>query len=152
MGFPSDLSEIYAQIGVPGGFEWIILLIIVAIILLLGPKKIPELARGIGKAIGEFRKGRAQVEKEIQRELAEKPPEPVPQTVIEISPRVLEAARELKIEVLGRKERDLKRAIIATLDKVAKSKLEAVARALDIRVEGLDADQLKDSISEALGI
>ncbi len=152
MGLPSDLPEIASQFGVPGGFELIILLIIVAIVLLLGPKKIPELARGIGKALGEFRRGRAEVERELKRELAETPPPPRAETVVEISPRIVEAAKRLGIEVLGRKERDLKRAIIGALDKATKSKLEAVARALEIKSEGLDADQLKDSISEALGI
>lgn len=130
----------------------IILLIIVAIVLLLGPKKIPELARGIGKALGEFRRGRAEVERELKRELAETPSPPRAETVVEINPRVVEAAKQLGIDVLGRKERDLKRAIIGTLDKATKSKLGAVARALDVRSEGLDADQLKDRISEALGI
>lgn len=39
-----------------GPQEW--LLIIVAVILLfLGPKKLPALARSIGKSIGEFKKG-----------------------------------------------------------------------------------------------
>jgi|WetSurMetagenome_2_1015567.scaffolds.fasta_scaffold875204_1 sec-independent protein translocase protein TatA len=37
------------------GWEWIILLI--AVILIFGPAKIPELARSVGKAISEFRKG-----------------------------------------------------------------------------------------------
>ncbi len=150
MVLPS-LPDIVAQFGL-SGFEPIIILVIIAVLLLLGPKKIPELARGIGRALGEFRRGRARVEREIQEELAEARSERPIQTVVEISPRVVEAAQELDIEVLGRKERDLKRAIIASLEKVTKSKLKAVARALDLDYEGLDADQLKDSISEALGI
>ena len=37
------------------GWEWIIVLVV--IILIFGPSKIPELARSVGKAITEFRKG-----------------------------------------------------------------------------------------------
>jgi sec-independent protein translocase protein TatA len=44
--------------------EGIILLAIVAG-LLFGPKKIPELARGLGRAIGEFKHGRAELEHKI---------------------------------------------------------------------------------------
>ena len=37
----------------PGGGEWIIILI--GIVFLFGGKKIPELARGLGKGIKEFK-------------------------------------------------------------------------------------------------
>ncbi|MCL5990860.1 MAG: twin-arginine translocase TatA/TatE family subunit [Bacteroidetes bacterium] len=40
--------------GMPGGWEWILILII--IILLFGAKKIPELMRGLGSGIKEFKK------------------------------------------------------------------------------------------------
>ena len=38
----------------PGGWEWI--LIFVVLLLLFGAKRLPELARGLGKGISEFRK------------------------------------------------------------------------------------------------
>jgi sec-independent protein translocase protein TatA len=38
----------------PGGWEWI--LILAAVVLLFGAKKIPELARGMGSGIKEFKK------------------------------------------------------------------------------------------------
>ena len=37
------------------GIEWVVLLIIVMFLLFFGPTKIPELARGVGRAWGEFR-------------------------------------------------------------------------------------------------
>ncbi len=150
MGFLTELPEIAAQF--PRGIELIILLVIIAIVLLLGPRKIPELARGIGKALGEFRRGRAQVERELKRELAETAPAPKAETVVEISPRILEAAKQLGIDVVGKKERTLKVTILNSLDNLARAKLEAVARVLEINIEGLDADQLKDSIAEVLGV
>lgn len=151
MEFLSQVGKVTAQIGITG-FEWIILLIIIAIVLLLGPTKLPELARGIGKAIGEFRRGKMEIEKEIKKELAEVPTPAGAQTVVEISPKLVEAAKELGVDVLGRKERDLKVAIVKTLDTAAEEQLKAVARALGITPEGLDLDQLKDKIVQALGI
>ncbi|MDZ4816713.1 MAG: twin-arginine translocase TatA/TatE family subunit [Verrucomicrobiota bacterium] len=43
-------------IGMPQGYEWIFILIIV--VLLFGARKLPDLARGLGKSISEFKKGK----------------------------------------------------------------------------------------------
>ena len=48
-----------------GGQEVFIIFIIV--LLLFGAKKIPELARGLGKSMGEFKKARTEFEDEIKR-------------------------------------------------------------------------------------
>jgi len=50
--------------GIPGGPE---LLIIVGIaVLLFGANKIPKLARSMGEASGEFKKGRQELEEELE--------------------------------------------------------------------------------------
>ncbi len=41
------------------------LVIFVLILLLFGAKKIPELARGLGRSMGEFKKAREEFEREI---------------------------------------------------------------------------------------
>lgn len=46
-----------------GGPEMII--VFVLILLLFGAKKLPELARGIGKSMGEFKRAREDFEREI---------------------------------------------------------------------------------------
>lgn len=51
-------------IGPLGGQEIIIIFIIV--LLLFGAKKIPELARGLGKSMGEFKRARDEFEDEIR--------------------------------------------------------------------------------------
>jgi sec-independent protein translocase protein TatA len=52
-----------AIIGSLGGQEIVVIFLIV--LLLFGAKKLPELARGIGKSMGEFKKAREDFEKEI---------------------------------------------------------------------------------------
>ena len=52
-------------IGMPGGSEWIF--IILAIILLFGGRKIPELMKGIGKGIREFNDAKSNVKNEIEK-------------------------------------------------------------------------------------
>lgn len=42
-------------IAMPGGFEWLI--IAGVIILLFGAKKLPEMARSLGRSSSEFKKG-----------------------------------------------------------------------------------------------
>ena len=43
------------------------IMIFVVILLLFGAKKLPELARGVGKSMGEFKKARDDFEREITR-------------------------------------------------------------------------------------
>lgn len=53
-----------AFIGGLGGPE--IAVIFVIVLLLFGAKKIPELARGLGKSMGEFKRAREEFEDEIR--------------------------------------------------------------------------------------
>lgn len=57
-------------LSMPGGGEWITILIVV--VILFGGKKIPELARGIGKGIREFNDAKEGVKKEIETGMTEK--------------------------------------------------------------------------------
>jgi sec-independent protein translocase protein TatA len=54
-----------------------ILLILLIIILLFGARKIPEIARGLGRSVSEFKKGIREVDEEIKKEEPERrePPE-----------------------------------------------------------------------------
>ncbi|MBU1913850.1 MAG: twin-arginine translocase TatA/TatE family subunit, partial [Candidatus Thermoplasmatota archaeon] len=48
------------------GSTEIILILVFFAMLFLGGKKIPEFARGLGRAMGEFKRGRLEIEREIQ--------------------------------------------------------------------------------------
>ena len=56
-------------LAIPGGAS--IALIVIAILLLFGGKKIPELMRGLGKGISEFKKGKNELDKEIDDDTKE---------------------------------------------------------------------------------
>ena len=50
-----------------------IILIIVAILILFGGKKIPELMRGVGQGMREFQNAKNNVRREIEKGMQEKP-------------------------------------------------------------------------------
>ncbi|MCD6038422.1 MAG: tatA2 [Nitrososphaeraceae archaeon] len=50
---------------IPSGFEWIFIVVIVVVIF-FGAKKIPDLARGFGKATTEFEKARIEAKRELR--------------------------------------------------------------------------------------
>ena len=53
----------------PGTQEMILILIV--ILLLFGAKRLPELARGLGKSIREFKKATSEVEENIREAMKE---------------------------------------------------------------------------------
>jgi len=85
----------------PGAME--IGLIVVAIIILFGASKIPELARSLGKATGEFKKGKQEIEREltdVEKSIKETPEETK-------SSKVKQMARDLGISTEGKTEEQL---------------------------------------------
>jgi sec-independent protein translocase protein TatA len=54
---------------IPQGPEWIAIILVA--LLLFGAKKLPELARSLGKVKGEFKKAQDEFEREIKHSEAE---------------------------------------------------------------------------------
>ncbi len=54
------------------GIPELVIIIIVAL-LVVGPSKLPELARSMGKALGEFRRLADDVKETIEQEMAKEP-------------------------------------------------------------------------------
>ncbi len=60
--------------------------ILVVVLVLFGAKKLPELARGLGQGLKEFKKATREVQDDLQRAIDEEPqPEP-PRRVAEAKP------------------------------------------------------------------
>jgi len=58
------MNSLLAIMGL-GGPEMMVIFFVV--LLLFGAKKLPQLARGVGKSLGEFKKAREEFETEITR-------------------------------------------------------------------------------------
>ena len=82
-----------------------ILLIFVAIILLFGAAKLPDLAKSMGRSMGEFKRGQMEVEKEIQS-MKNEPAKPYAQEQVELT-RVQRMAKNLNIDIAGKSEDQL---------------------------------------------
>ena len=74
----------------PVGPEMLIILLV--LVLLFGANKIPKLARSTGEAMGEFKKGREEIEEELN-EAANPETEPV-EDVSELDDEELETDKE----------------------------------------------------------
>ncbi len=55
---------------------WEIVLILAVVLILFGAKKLPELAKGLGSGIKEFKKATREVSDEISTAMDETPPPP----------------------------------------------------------------------------
>jgi TatA/E family protein of Tat protein translocase len=63
-------------LGLPHGSEWLIILVLA--VLFFGADKLPKLAKGLGKSLGEFKKAKEDFEKEVHA--AANAPDVKPQT------------------------------------------------------------------------
>ena len=60
--------------GIIGGWE--IVLILAVVLILFGAKKLPELAKGLGQGIKEFKKATREVTEELHTAMDDNPPPP----------------------------------------------------------------------------
>ena len=83
----------------PNGMEWIWLIVIGGIVI-FGAKKIPELAKSLGKAKGEFEKGQIEGTKEVKSLMSS-----------DDRTKLVKAAESLGIQTEGLSNEQLKEAI-----------------------------------------
>jgi sec-independent protein translocase protein TatA len=65
MVLTEGLANLIMQFAGLAGLEWIIIIGLI-IVIFFGVRKIPQLARSIGKASGEFQKARIEAKRELQ--------------------------------------------------------------------------------------
>ena len=96
-----------------GGPE-IVVIILVIVIIFFGAKKIPELAKGLGRAMGEFKRGKSEVEREMAEGASGTPAKGAPVAKKPkaagdaLDPKLVEAAKALGITTEGKTEEQLK--------------------------------------------
>src|SRR5947208_1674493 len=137
-----DPIDIRAQIE---GIEWVVILIIIAVLLLFGPSKLPELARGVGRALGEFRRGKMEVERQISDEINA-------MDVKDMRSRVEKAAGALAIPTSGRSELQLKLDIARAVDKAPDDQVIAAAQAVGVYGRGAHTQRLREHIIKSLDV
>jgi len=79
------------------GWEWLIIGVVAIVIILWGPAKIPEFAKALGRAKGEFSKA----QKEFTNAATQDPYMPV-QSVNVASPSILQSKDEVLLETARR--------------------------------------------------
>lgn len=140
--FGADLVNISAVLE---GLDLIIILIIIAVLLLFGPEKLPQLARGIGRALGEFQRGRLEIEREISTDFAQA-------DTRDLRIRVEKAAGALGVPAAGRSELQLKLDIARSVDKANDEQVVSAAQAMGVYSSGSDVTRLKEQIIKALNV
>jgi sec-independent protein translocase protein TatA len=90
-----------------------ILLIFVVIVLLFGASKLPELARSMGRSMGEFKRGQFEVEKELTTMKGSA----TGQNYDVALTRTQSMAKKMGIEIAGKSEDQLLAEIEKKLDK-----------------------------------
>jgi sec-independent protein translocase protein TatA len=60
----------YFLLSMPGGTEWI--LIVVAVLVMFGGKKIPEFMKGLGKGMRDFNEAKNNAKQEFENGMSEK--------------------------------------------------------------------------------
>lgn len=85
---------------------WIII-IVVALVLFGGAKKIPDFARSLGRATGEFKRGQVELETELKKAMYANPDTPSEHAKVNYS----EAARNLGIDPANKTDDQLSQEI-----------------------------------------
>ncbi|WP_309493525.1 twin-arginine translocase TatA/TatE family subunit [Candidatus Hecatella orcuttiae] len=149
------------QVGGIRGLEWFIILIAI-LFLLFGTNKLPELARALGRATGEFEKARMEMERELQKAVYPEAPTPNPPVATAKKPETVRKtpplSRPKERIVYGKNLKVEKREQAPSTPlpvtppslKVGRDKLVKIAEELGISTEGKTAEELRREITRAL--
>jgi len=94
------------------GLEWVIIILVIVVIF-FGAKKIPELARSMGRATSEFQKARMEAKKTIGNESIDKEKK---QSSVDRE-KLESIAETLGVDYSNKDDKDLKNAIDEELKK-----------------------------------
>ncbi len=92
------------------GVEWIVVILII-VVLFFGAKRIPELARSLGKASSEFQKAKIEAKKTLENDQYRSPQKSVDREKLE------SIAETLGVDYSNKNDQDLRLAIESELKK-----------------------------------
>jgi sec-independent protein translocase protein TatA len=72
------MNAILAVFGLGGGE---LIIVLGAVLVLFGAKKIPEFAKGLGQGMKEFKKASREVQDELENAMTNEPPPPAPKKI-----------------------------------------------------------------------
>jgi sec-independent protein translocase protein TatA len=132
--------------GILEGLDLIIIIIVIAALFLLGPKKLPEMFRSVGRALGEFRRGKMEIEQEIRSQFSDgiQP--------VATHDRLAGVATSLGVDSSAKTDAQIKIAIARALDKAPDAQLRTAAQNLGVNLLGGDLEGLKQEILKALAL
>lgn len=87
-------------------WEWVIVGVVV-LVLFGSTKKIPDFARNLGRATGEFRRGQAEIQEEIRKTMAGEPLKTDDQKIKD--EQTINLAKSMGIQTDNRSVSDIKR-------------------------------------------
>ncbi|MCL4346024.1 MAG: twin-arginine translocase TatA/TatE family subunit [Candidatus Thermoplasmatota archaeon] len=93
-------------------WEWIIVGVVV-LVLFGSTKKIPDFARNLGRATGEFKKGQAEIQEEIRKAMSGETVKPEEQKVKD--EQAINLAKSMGIETENRNVSDVKKELAEKL-------------------------------------
>ncbi|MDW8083763.1 MAG: twin-arginine translocase TatA/TatE family subunit [Candidatus Caldarchaeum sp.] len=90
------------------GIEWIVVAVVLIILFLWGPEKLPKIARSIGQAKKEFERAQRGLEEDIAKAAAPAP------AASQTTPddKLIEVARALNIPTEGKTRDEIAKAIV----------------------------------------
>lgn len=94
--------------------DQLIIVVVIVVILIFGANKIPDLAKSLGRASGEFQKGKVEAEIEVQK-LKAAANAPTSQPAEDPHTKLLKAASELGVPTDGKTDADIQADIKKTL-------------------------------------
>lgn len=89
------------------GSEWLWIALLI-LLLFVGSKKLPELAKALGRSLGEFEKGRREIERELREASGSLAQDPERE-------KLEKAAKDLGIETEGKTVQQLREEIAKTV-------------------------------------
>lgn len=86
------------------GIEWIIVAVVLLILFLWGPEKLPKIARSIGQAKKEFERAQRGLEEDLTKAVTPSPTPP--------DDKLIEVAKALNIPTEGKTRDEIAKAIV----------------------------------------